>query len=161
MISSKTLLKHLKQLGNDEELIISGNQYKLSQIRLAEKIVEDLEKEIHQTSRKPKLSRRRAFMVILEELYYDSFKYPEELTLDTIHRRASQRFEYMNRDSRSFNTPTQIHPKKPCDYYEDNPHGKARYRSALLHLVNESGRYFELVEAEESLKIIYDEVLLC
>ncbi len=161
MITSDKLLNHLKKLEDEEHLLINNNQYTSSQVRLAEQIVKDLEKELTQASIKPKLSRRRAFIVILEELFYDVFVYPKDLTLDGIHRRASVRFEFMNRESRGFETPTQVHPKNPCLYYEHNGHGKARYKVALKHLVNESHRYFQVPEAETSLKIIFNEVKLC
>ncbi len=161
MITADALLKHLKKIDTEEDLLINNNQYTLSQVRLAEKIVKDLEKEVLQASIKPKLSRRRAFIVILEELYYDTPKYPTGLTLDRIHRRASMRYEYMNRESRGLDTPTQIHPKNPCLYYEENAYGKARYKAALQHLVNEPYRYFQVPEAESSLKIIFNDVKLC
>lgn len=161
MISAEKILSHLKKLDVEEQLLINNNQYTRSQVRLAEKLVKDLEHELRQASIKPKLSRRRAFIVILEELFYDAPEYPKTLTLDRIHRRASMRFEYMNRDSRSFETPTQIHPKNPCLYYEDNAHGKARYKVALQLLVNESYRYFQVKEAETSLKITLEDVKLC
>ena len=161
MISSKKLLNHLKKIDSKDQLLINNNQYALSQVRLAEKIVKDLEHELTQASIKPKLSRRRSFIVILEELFYDAPEYPKELTLDSIHRRASMRFEYMNRESRGFETPTQVHPKNPCLYYEDNGHGKARYKTALQLLVNAPYKYFQVPEAETSLKILLDDVKLC
>jgi len=161
MIDSDVLLRHLQQLGKEEAPFIRGQQYTLSQVKLAEKIVQDLQHDLERASRKPKLSRRRAFIVILHELYYDLPEYPRELSLDSIHRRASQRFEYMNRDAKVFNTPTSVHPKDPCAYYEDNAHGKARYRVALEHLVKGLSVYFQENAAEASLRIIYREIMLC
>jgi hypothetical protein len=161
MIGSDALLRHLQKLGKEEEPLIGGRQYTPSQVRLAEKIVQDLQQDLERAVRKPKLSRRRAFIVILEELYYDVPKYPQELTLEGIHRRASLRFEYMNRNVKGFETPAQVHPKDPCTYYEDKAHGKARYRVALEHLVNGSYIYFQLADAEASLRVLYKEVLLC
>lgn len=161
MIDSDALLRHLQKLGKEEEPLIGGRQYTLSQVKLAEKIIQDLQHELERTTRKPKLSRRRAFIVILEELYYDIPEYPSELTLESIHRRASLRFEYMNRNVKVFRTPTQVHPKNPCTYYEDNVHGKARYRVALEHLVSGSSIYVQVPNAEASLRIIYREIELC
>jgi len=161
MTTTNKLLEHLKKIAQKEDLIVNNTQYTLSQVKLAEQLLGDLNAEITKASTKPKLSRRRAFIVILEELYYDVKQYPEDLTIDKIHRRASLRFEYMNRDNRGFETPMKIHPKNPCLYYEDNGYGKARYKSSLLHLVNESYRYFKVSEAETSLKIILNEVKLC
>ncbi|MAO18916.1 MAG: hypothetical protein CMH44_18985 [Muricauda sp.] len=161
MIGSDVLLIHLQKLGEEETPLIGGNKYTLSQVRLAERIVQDLRFDLEKASRKPKLSRRRAFIVILEELYYDIPEYPSELTLENIHRRASLRFEYMNRNIKGFSNPTEIHPKNPCKYYEDNGHGKARYRVALEHLVNGSSIYFQVTNAEVSIRVLYEEVLLC
>ena len=161
MISSEMLLRYLENLAKEEHPQISGKEYSQSEIILAERLVRDLQKAIGIASRKPKLSRRRSFIVILEELYYNVPKYPDDLTLDGIHRRASQRFEYMNRDVKSFTTPTEVHPKDPCTFYEENGYAKARYRSALQHLVLESHRYFEVPEAETSLKVLFEDVKLC
>ena len=161
MIGSDALLRHLQRLGNEEEPLIGGRQYTLSQVRLAEKIVQDLRHDLERVAKKPKLSRRRAFIVILEELYYDIPEYPKELTLESIHRRASQRFEYMNRNVKMFRSPTEVHPKDPCTYYEDNAHGKARFRAALEHLVGGSQRYFQEPNAEASLRIILWDIKLC
>lgn len=161
MIGSDVLLRHLQKLGEEEEPLIGGRQYTLSQVRLAERIVQDLQHDLERATRKPKLSRRRAFIVILEELYYNIPEYPSELTLESVHRRASLRFEYMNRNVKMFRTPTEIHPKDPCAYYEDNAHGKARYRVALEHLVNGSSRYFQEPNAITSLRIKYKDIKLC
>jgi hypothetical protein len=161
MIGSDALLRNLQKLGEEETSLIGGKQYSQSQIRMAERIVQDLRDDMEKASRKPKLSRRRAFIVILEELYYDVPEYPSELTLGNIHRRASLRFEYMNRNIKAFKTPTEVHPKDPCTYYEDNAHGKARYRVALEYLVNEFDRYFKVLGAEPSLKTIYRDIRLC
>ncbi len=161
MTGLEILLVHLKKIGGKENILIGANHYTSSEIQKVESIIEDLQNELGLSSRKPKLSRRRAFVVILEERYYDTSKYPENLTLDSIHKEASLRFEFMNREQRRFKTPTQVHPKNPCLYYEDNSHGKARYKTALQHLVNESHRYFKVPEAEASLESILEQVKLC
>ena len=161
MIGPDALLRHLQKLGKEEEPLIGGTRYTLAQLRLAERIVQDLQYDLDSAPRKPKLSRRRAFIVILEELYYDIPEYPSELTLEGIHRRASLRFEYMNRNIKGFETPTKVHPKDPCTYYEDNAHGKARYRVALEHLVNGSQGYFQEPDAEASLRMTYMDIKLC
>ena len=161
MISHKALLKYLKEIADKGDLSINENRYTNSQVKIAEKLIRDLGKELELKSTKPKLSRRRAFIVILEELYYDTQIYPEDLTLDIIHKRASLRFEYMNRDSRGLETPMQVHPKNPCLYYEDNGYGKARYRSALELIVINSDKFFQVPEAEASIKMILEDVKLC
>ena len=161
MIGSDVLLRHLQKLGKEETSLIGSKQYTQSQIRIAERIVQDLRDDLEKASIKPKLSRRRAFIVILEEIYYDVPEYPSELTLGNIHKRASLRFEYMNRNIKVFRTPTEVHPKDPCTYYEDNAHGKARYRVALEHLVNGFDRYFKEPNAEFTLKTKFNDIKLC
>ncbi len=161
MIPSEELLKYLEDLAKEAHPTINGKEYSRSQVQLAEQLVRDAQKAIGTASQKPKLSRRRAFIVILEELYYNVPEYPKDLTLEGIHRRAAQRFEYMNRETKSFTTPAEVHPKDPCTFYENNGYAKARYKSALQHLVLESHRYFENPEAETSLKLLYADVRLC
>lgn len=161
MISSEKLLSYLKDLAKEEHPELNGKEYSQEQVLLAESMVRDVQNAIGIASQKPKLSRRRALIVILEELYYNTPKYPEGLSLESIHRRASLRFEYMNRDVKSLTTPTEVHPKDPCTFYEDNGYAKARYKSALQHLVLESQSYFEVPEAETSLKLLFVDVKLC
>lgn len=161
MTSSETLLKYLAQLNLEKSLQLNGNSYTPAQLKLAEQMIKDLSQEIGHVNTKPKLSRRRAFIIILEELYFDISEYPKDLSLEGIHRKASQRFTYMNRDVKNFSSPMQVHPKNPCLYYEDHTHAKARYRSALKHLVLKSNRYFKVADAEASLEIIYNEILIC
>lgn len=155
------LLKHLKKKGDEKELLIAGNTYTLSQIKLAEKIVSDVEKELENAQKKPKLSRRRAFIVVLEELYFDVTEYPEGLTLDRIHRRASQRFEFSQRALTRFKTPSDVHPKDPCHYYENDGLKMGNYKVAISHLLSHYHIYFEVEEAVISLKNTYTEILLC
>ena len=161
MITTEELLRRLNKIAEKDDIVVNNNHYTQSQIKLAEKILQDLEFDIGLSKRKPKLSKRRAYIVILEELYYDVKEYPDNLTLDEIHKRASVRFEYVYRDTGNLQTPTEIHPKNPCLYYEDNGHGKARYRTALELLANDTSRYFEIQEAAISIKQILEEITLC
>lgn len=161
MTAVTTLLRYLKKKGSGEELSIGGNTYTASQIKLAEQILSDADEEFRKSQQKPKLSRRRSFIVILEELYYDVPEYPKGLTLDNIHKKASQRFEFVYRDLKQVQTPQEIHPKDPCAYFEDDGHRKARYRAALSHLVECSERYFQIEAAARSLENTYNEILLC
>ena len=161
MTAVTTLLCYLKKKANEEELAIAGNTYTAAQIKLAEQILADADKEFRKSQEKPKLSRRRSFIVILEELYYDVPQYPVGLTLDSIHKKASQRFEFVYRDLKEVQTPQEIHPKDPCAYFEDEGHRKARYRAALSHLIEYSERYFQIQAAARSLENTYKEILLC
>ena len=160
-MDSKQLLAYLEKLENAPALMVNGNTYTLEQVKLAQRISADIAAELGFQPSKPKLSRRRAFIVILEELYFDVSKYPKGVTLEKIHKRASLRFEFAFRGLKSYKTPNDIHPKNPCAYYESDGYGKARYRSALSLLVQFSDTYFEVTEAVTSLENTYNEILLC
>lgn len=160
-MNAKKLLTYLDQLEREPNLKVNGNTYTLEQVKLAKKITVDIEMELGVKPSKPKLSRRRAFIVILEELYYDVPEYPEELSLDVIHRRALQRFEFAQRTLNGLATPLEIHPKDACRFFEDNGSKKMNYRRALSYLVNFRFLFFQIAPAAESLKEKYQEVLLC
>ena len=160
-MNAKKLLTYLDQLESEPNLKVNGNTYTLEQVKLAKKIATDIEMELGVKPSKPKLSRRRAFIVILEELYYDVPKYPENLSLDSINRRAVQRFEFAQRTLNGLATPHEIHPKDACRFFEDNGSKKMNYRRALSYLVNFRPLFFQIAPAAESLKEKYQEVLLC
>ncbi|UOY04975.1 hypothetical protein L0P88_13545 [Muricauda sp. SCSIO 64092] len=128
---------------------------------MAQQLLMDAQKELEQSQKKPKLSRRRAFIVILEELYYDVREYPKDLTLDSIHRKASQRFEFSHSAMNSFSSPNEVHPKDPCSHYENDGLRKAKYRQTLAHLVTYSQLYFKIKEAAQSLEATYRDILQC
>lgn len=161
MTAVGALLRYLKKKGGEEELLIGGNTYSSSQIKLAEQILADVHKEFSKAQQKPKLSRRRAFIVVLEELYFDVPEYPNGLTLDSIHKRASQRFEFSQRSLTRFTTPEDVHPKDPCSFYENNGLKMGNYKVAIVHLLSYSHIYFKVEEAVSSLKKTYTEIILC
>ena len=74
MISSEKLLKYLEELSAEENPEVGGQKYSQSDVLLAEQLVRDAHEAIQLTLRKPKLSRRRALIVIFEEFYYDVSK---------------------------------------------------------------------------------------
>ena len=145
------LLRYLKKKDKGAGMVIEGNTYTSEQIQLAQQLLMDAQKELDQSRRKPKLSRRRAFIVILEENFYDVKEYPKDLTLDSIHKQASQRFEFAYRDLKNNQIPQEIHPKDPCTFFESDGYRKARYRAALSHLVEYSEKYFQIEEAADSI----------
>ncbi|MEM9649464.1 MAG: hypothetical protein AAF969_13375 [Bacteroidota bacterium] len=161
MTSFGALLRYLQKKNLGKDLIIQGNTYSADQLLLAEQVLTDVAKEFDKVRKKPRLSRRRAFIVVLEELYYDVPEYPKDIKLENIHKRAHARFEFVYRGLKSPQTIEEIHPKNPCVFFEGNGNRKARYRSALSHLVDCSGRYFQIKEAELSLIETYKEVMLC
>tara|TARA_R110002049_G_scaffold2821_4_gene22822 strand:+ start:2907 stop:3155 length:249 start_codon:yes stop_codon:yes gene_type:complete len=81
--------------------------------------------------------------------------------LESINRRAVQRFEFVQRTLNGLATPHEIHPKDACRHFEYNGSKKMNYRRALSHLVNYRFLFFQIDPAAESLKEKYQEVLLC
>lgn len=154
-------MRYLEKRDKGAKTLIEGNIYTSEQIKLAQQLLMDAQKELEQSQKKPKLSRRRAFIVILEELYFDVREYPKDLTLDSIHRKASQRFEFSQRAMNSFSTPNEVHPKDPCHHYENDGLRKAKYRQTLAHLVTYSQLYFKIKKAALSLEATYRDVLQC
>ncbi|MEM8926733.1 MAG: hypothetical protein AAGC45_00910 [Bacteroidota bacterium] len=155
------LLQYIKKMDKGGDTLIKGNTYTPEQIKFAHQLLSDAAKAFDEVRKKPRLSKRRAFIVILEELYHDLPEYPTDLTLDSIHRHASQRFEFTQHSLRWFGSPSDIHPKDPCRFYENNGAKKGNYKVALSHLVTYSQIYFQIEEAAVSLENTYREVLLC
>jgi len=160
-MNTKEILQHLENLEADSTLQVNGNTYTWEQVKLAQKINSDIKKELGFLPSKPKLSRRRAFIVILEELYYDVPDYPEGVALAMIHKRAAQRFTFAQRALKGFDTVSEVHPKRPCTFYENNALKKMNYRRALSHLVEFQSLFFEVEKAADSLKDTYRDILLC
>jgi hypothetical protein len=160
-MDSKRLLAYLEKLEKKSGLKVNGNTYTLEQVKLAQRISADVAAELGFQPSKPKLSRRRAFIVILEELYFDIPEYPMNIILTNINSRAVQRFEFAQRTLKGFSTPQEIHPKDACRYYENNGIKRMNYRRALAYLVNYQSLLFQVSEAAESLEDKYREVLLC
>lgn len=161
MMNTKEILQYLENLEAENTLQVNGNTYTWEQVKLAQKINSDIKKELGFLPPKPKLSRRRAFIDILEERYYDVPDYPEGLTLANIHKRASQRFTFAQRALKGFNMVSEVHPKRPCRFYENCAVKKMNYRRALSHLVQFQSLFFETEEAADSLKNTYQDILLC
>lgn len=161
MSDVSALLRYLKKRDKGAEIFIEGNTYTSEQIKMAQQLLMDAQRELDQSRKKPKLSRRRAFIVILEELYYDVPKYPSGTTLEAIHKKASQRFEYAQRSLSNFNSPSDVHPKNPCQYYKNNGLKMGNYKVALSHLVTYSKLYFQIEAAVISLENTYQEILGC
>jgi len=161
MMNTKEILQYLENLETDSRLQVNGNTYTWGQVKLAQKINLDIKKELGFLPPKPKLSRRRAFIVILEERYYDVSDYPEGVALANIHKWAAQRFTFAQRALKGFKTISEVHPKRPCTFYENNALKKMNYRRALSHLVQFQSLFFEIEEAADSLKNTYRDILLC
>ncbi len=155
------ILRYIKKRDKGGDTLIKGNTYTSEQIKFAHQLLSDAAKEFDEARKKPRLSRRRAFIVILEELYYDVPEYPKNVKLEDLQRRANTRFEIVYRGSKSPQTIQDIHPKNPCAFFENDGHRKARYRNALSHLVEYGELYFQIEDAAISLGHTYEEILLC
>ncbi|MEL6304533.1 MAG: hypothetical protein AAFQ20_07060 [Bacteroidota bacterium] len=160
-MGTEEILEYLENLEAESMLQVNGNTYTWEQVKLAKKINSDIKRELGFATSKPELSRRRAYIVVLEERYYDVPEYPKEVTLANIHKRAAQRFTFAQRGMKGFETVSEVHPKRPCTFYENTPFKKMNYRRALSHLVQFQNLFFEIEEAAESLKTTYREILLC
>lgn len=160
-MDAKKVLDYLERLEREPGLMVNGNTYTVEQVLWAKKLTADIEFELGFRPSKPKLSRRRAFIVILEELFYDKPKYPDNLSLDAVGRIAVQRFEFAQRHLSSKTSPQDIHPKDACRHYENDGLKKMNYRRPLSHLVAYQELFFELMEAAKTLELKYREVLLC
>ena len=109
----------------------------------------------------PPLSLRRSCIVILHEEYYQSKKYPPNLEIDKIYKKAKLRFEILNRSTKNLNYPHEIHPKNPCLFFEENAKRKASYRKALEILALHSRSYFDDQGAVPSFNMLYEDIKLC
>lgn len=161
MMGPEEILRRLEALEAQDTVELNGNTYIPAEVKLFKKMNYDFKKEFGSEPSRPELSKRRAFIVILEELYYDISHYPKELTLANIHKRAAQRFTFAQRSMKGFRTVSDVHPKRPCTFYEDNAPKKMNYRRALAHLIKFQSVFFDIEDAAESLKTTYREILLC
>ena len=109
----------------------------------------------------PPLSLRRSCIVILHEEYYQSKKYPPNLEIDKIYKKAKLRFEILNRSTKNLKYPQEIHPKNPCLFFEENAKRKASYRKALEILALHSRSYFDDQGAVPSFNMLYEDIKLC
>ena len=96
---------------------------------------------------KYKFSRRRSLIIILEESFFKVKEYPEDLDLSKYVKHAMIRFSFGNEEARTFNTAQKIHPKNPCQYYEDLPYPRRHYICALEDILETPALYFEIKQA--------------
>lgn len=146
-------------------LIIRNNRYyNFEELRSFQKDLEGSSKTLEgfQIIIKEHLSMRRAMIVILQEKYYPLKSYEEiEIKLSQIENNAKSRFIIKNRELKMFTTPQAIHPKKPCEYYEDNSDGKKHYKIALKILITPAKIFFIDDKALENLVEIYKDFIDC
>lgn len=108
---------------------------------------------------KSELSRRRALIVILQELYFDKSSYSDlKINFKEIEDEAKKRFEYLNRNKGKFNSAEKTHPKNPSKYYGNNTKSLRHYREAIELLAKMSDFYIDGEEAGENLLKLYHNI---
>lgn len=158
--------------------IIKNNEVRLNRYATlnGKHIDIQLLKEIHDTLKdnssllsgielkfKYRTSRRRALIVILEEEFYNLREYPDGIALDIFEEKSKLRFDISNRLVQGFDTPTKVHPKNPCAYYEmiNSNKQKNQYQKALSEIILTPFVYFEEDKAEKHLREVYEDVKHC
>lgn len=158
------LIEDINIEGENSILNIGGHFFNLNQLKAIQRKLLNSQRELEEMGIvvKENLSIRRALIVILQEKYYPLKTYDEiDVDLDQLIKHAKVRFQIENRSISKFNTPQLIHPKNPCQHYEDNPLEKGHYKNALKLLVNPSKLFFQDENAFGDLVTIYEDILIC
>lgn len=106
------------------------------------------------------LSRRKALIVVLEEDFYDKLSY-DFTDLKKYENKAALRFEIRNKEKNVLDTPQKVHPKNPCKYFngKDMAYKKRHYKDAISEILKTPFHFFEIKEAEETLKETYNKMI--
>ena len=106
------------------------------------------------------LSRRKALIVVLEEDFYDKLSY-DFTDLKKYENKAASRFEIRNKEKNVLDTPQKVHPKNPCKYFngKDMAYKKRHYKDAISEILKTTFHFFEIKEAEETLKETYTKMI--
>lgn len=106
------------------------------------------------------LSRRKALIVVLEEDFYDRLSY-DFTDLKKYENKAASRFEIRNKEKNVLDTPQKVHPKNPCKYFngKDMAYKKRHYKDAISEILKTPFHFFEVKEAEETLKETYTKMI--
>ncbi|TWI03153.1 hypothetical protein IQ05_00082 [Flavobacterium tiangeerense] len=153
-------------LNNDQILVISikikGVVFTSEQLKLLhDHLVKD--KSIFncfELDLKYYLSRRKALIVVLEEDFYDKLSY-DFTDLKKYENKAALRFEIRNKEKNVLDTPQKVHPKNPCKYFnvKDMAYKKRHYKDAISEILKTPFHFFEIKEAEETLKETYNKMI--
>ena len=161
MISFEEVLAQITQ-AKSEDLIINGNFYTNAELDIAERILRDSKNNISFKKKKPNISLRRAYIVILQEKFFNENRYPENLNIkERIYPIAVSRFSISQRNKQVFETASQALPKDPCLYFEDNGYAKRQFRESLKFLLITNIECFENTTAKEALKLVFEEIKIC
>ncbi len=106
------------------------------------------------------LSRRKALIVVLEEDFNDRLSY-DFTDLKKYENKAALRFEIRNKEKNVLDTPQKVHPKNPCKYFngKDMAYKKRHYKDAISEILKTPFHFFEVKEAEETLKETYTKMI--
>ena len=98
-------------------------------------------------------------IVLLEEDFYDKKEYGN-VKLSDYERKSKIRFSISNSNKKDLDTPTKIHPKNPCLFYESlesNKH-KRQYKDALKEILETPFQFFEKEEAIKTLSNTFEDL---
>lgn len=157
-------IENIDMEGENSVLNIDGHFFNLNQLKALQRNLLNSQREFEEMGIvvKENLSIRRALIVLLQEKYYPLKTYDEiDINLEQLIKQAKVRFQIENRSISKFNTPQAIHPKNPCQHYEDSPLEKEHYKKALKLLVNPSKLFFQDENAFGDLVTIYEDILIC
>ena len=157
-------IENIDMEGENSVLNIDGHFFNLNQLKALQRNLLNSQREFEEMGIlvKENLSMRRALIVLLQEKYYPLKTYDEiDIDLYQLIKQAKVRFQIENRNISKFNTPQAIHPKDPCQHYEDTPLEKGHYKNALKLLVNPSKLFFLDENAFGDLVTIYEDILIC
>jgi hypothetical protein len=158
-------LKFIDSLDSKASIFnIGEHSFNYNQLKALQRSLLNSQKVLEQfgINVKENLSIRRALIVLLQEKYYPLKTYDEiDIDLEQLIKQAKVRFKIENRSINKLNTPQAIHPKNPCQHYEDSPLEKGHYKNALKLLVNPSSLFFQDENAFVNLITIYEDILNC
>ena len=160
-VTLKEVVEILKKFfKRDCTIIKEGEIYSIKQVNdLYKNLKEDSQKVLgFNVYIKNNISRRRALIVFLQESFYKTKIYPDDIDIKYLEEKARKRFTIGNRAVGEFDRAQTIHPKKPREFYEDENGKMSRYREALSLLASVPDAFFEKEEAIESFLKIYEDL---
>lgn len=108
---------------------------------------------------KPKLSFRRSMLVILEEKIQDTGETNrDKYVKSSIQNEAYIRFSISHRNSKNKWTLNEIHPYKPCDYFENLPRKRGEYIKSLNIILSRIKELTKNTKVNGSLQFILEDL---
>lgn len=145
-----------------EKIRVSGKSFNIEQLEVLYNLVaiDHAVLDCIEIEYKYFLSRRKALIVLLEEDFYDKLSY-DFTDLKKYENKAASRFEVRNKEKNVLDTPQKVHPKNPCKYFngKDMAYKKRHYKDAISEILKTPFHFFEVKEAEETLKETYTKMI--